>query len=139
MIFFSVLEVFTFVRLTVLVAIFIKGPTLIRRAMARNPRWNAQNVIVDREFPVYKYKFYRESLQPIRESVGRSQNESIRDICPICVEAFGDQSEVVVLPCNVKHIYHANCVREWLTKHRLCPLCKRDVITEEQEGSSTND
>lgn len=49
--------------------------------------------------------------------------------CPICVEEFTKESEVVALPCNEKHIYHARCIEQWLRRHNTCPLCKVEVLS----------
>jgi hypothetical protein len=41
--------------------------------------------------------------------------------CSICLET---NNESVRLPCG--HFYHENCIKTWLTKKSLCPLCKYD-------------
>mmetsp|Transcript_104573 Transcript_104573/g.294685 ORF Transcript_104573/g.294685 Transcript_104573/m.294685 type:complete len:127 (-) Transcript_104573:16-396(-) len=41
-------------------------------------------------------------------------------MCAICLEDFGEQVEVVVLPC--KHVFHTGCMDEWLMKSSRCPL-----------------
>ncbi|CDW85723.1 isoform b [Stylonychia lemnae] len=57
-----------------------------------------------------------------------SKDEIISDSCPICCEAFGNSDKISFLPCNIKHIYHTNCIQMWLGKHNTCPLCKHEVI-----------
>jgi hypothetical protein len=46
--------------------------------------------------------------------------------CPVCLLDYEDGDELLVLPC--RHRYHAQCVRTWLADHRVCPLCKDDVV-----------
>ena len=47
------------------------------------------------------------------------------DTCPICLEAFGNQS-VIVTRCV--HTFHAECLRQWVTASvPVCPVCKLDV------------
>ncbi|TNV71929.1 hypothetical protein FGO68_gene1243 [Halteria grandinella] len=46
--------------------------------------------------------------------------------CPICCEEMVNQA--VQLPCDKRHLYHKECIQLWLTKNRLCPLCKVQVI-----------
>ena len=30
--------------------------------------------------------------------------------CAICISEFGDSDEVVQLPCNQNHVFHADCI-----------------------------
>lgn len=61
--------------------------------------------------------------------------------CVICLENFKEDDIVLSLPCD--HDFHVACMyaplsfrdviltisTPWLTtQHRLCPLCKRDII-----------
>ena len=49
--------------------------------------------------------------------------------CTICLEGFTDFSIVLVLHC--KHIFHRDCLKEWLEKNILkckCPNCNYNVI-----------
>jgi len=51
-----------------------------------------------------------------------------QDSCPICFDEFQAGNEVTQLPsCN--HIYHPACIREWLNKSPLCPMCRSNVRT----------
>ncbi|XP_021958770.1 uncharacterized protein LOC110854612 [Folsomia candida] len=46
--------------------------------------------------------------------------------CSICLEDCTVQSvNTRVLQC--RHIFHANCIREWLSTSRNCPLCRTAV------------
>jgi len=43
-------------------------------------------------------------------------------VCGICLGDLDVQQESMELPC--KHIFHRDCVTQWLTKHSaLCPFC----------------
>ena len=46
--------------------------------------------------------------------------------CSICLADYSDNETVTELPCG--HLYHRNCVTEWLLAHTQCPLCKQDVL-----------
>mmetsp|Transcript_81888 Transcript_81888/g.163024 ORF Transcript_81888/g.163024 Transcript_81888/m.163024 type:complete len:443 (-) Transcript_81888:128-1456(-) len=52
--------------------------------------------------------------------------------CPICIDAFQNTEEVVLLPC--RHLLHKDCLVSW-TKARMistaCPLCKAPLIPAE--------
>eukprot|EP00347_Sterkiella_histriomuscorum_P009791 403339880 len=56
-------------------------------------------------------------------------SEQIDMDCSICFCNFESQEIVVRLPCDkIRHIYHEKCIKEWLTNHDLCPLCKKNII-----------
>ncbi|KAM7272469.1 hypothetical protein ACFE04_027132 [Oxalis oulophora] len=40
--------------------------------------------------------------------------------CSICLDDFEAGLEVTCMPCN--HMFHEDCITEWLTENRLCPL-----------------
>mmetsp|Transcript_8569 Transcript_8569/g.16205 ORF Transcript_8569/g.16205 Transcript_8569/m.16205 type:complete len:138 (+) Transcript_8569:121-534(+) len=46
-------------------------------------------------------------------------------ICAICQEKFVAMDVVKTLPC--KHVFHADCVTQWLAVSRNCPLCEQAV------------
>ena len=66
-----------------------------------------------RRLPVAKYR----DLQALHGS-GEAT-------CSICLEEFGSDAQLKVLPCG--HWYHTQCIDKWLVGHVDCPLCKRDV------------
>jgi hypothetical protein len=45
--------------------------------------------------------------------------------CIICMEEFNEKEKVKLLPCG--HIFHPNCIKEWLMKQKSCPFCKSEV------------
>jgi hypothetical protein len=49
--------------------------------------------------------------------------------CTICLEDFTESSDVVVIQC--KHIFHLECLKDWLLKNLLnpkCPNCNYNVL-----------
>jgi len=42
--------------------------------------------------------------------------------CTICLCDFIHGDNVIILPCI--HMYHAECIKEWLKNKDFCPLCK---------------
>ena len=44
------------------------------------------------------------------------------DKCIICLEEFAMESEVSRMPCS--HVYHKDCIIEWLERSHVCPLCR---------------
>lgn len=49
--------------------------------------------------------------------------------CPICYDAFdheGGDKAIVKTPCN--HVYHRQCLGNWLRSQRTCPVCRTDLV-----------
>ncbi|KAF7843736.1 E3 ubiquitin-protein ligase RING1-like [Senna tora] len=48
------------------------------------------------------------------------------DYCCICFEEYHDEEvEISIMPCH--HVYHNNCIVEWLKISHLCPLCRFEM------------
>ncbi|XP_019193956.1 PREDICTED: E3 ubiquitin protein ligase RIE1-like [Ipomoea nil] len=45
--------------------------------------------------------------------------------CCICLAQYRDKEEMRQLPCS--HVFHLNCVDQWLRIISCCPLCKKDL------------
>lgn len=43
--------------------------------------------------------------------------------CSICLEDYKREDKICILKC--KHVYHKLCVKNWLKKVLICPLCKK--------------
>ena len=52
------------------------------------------------------------------------------EFCSICLENL-EEAYVVRLDCSQNHIFHKECIYEWLLKENLCPLCRSKVIPEQ--------
>ena len=52
--------------------------------------------------------------------------------CAICISEFGDSDEVIQLPCNQHHVFHADCIQAMVgssTQNNLrCPLCREPFV-----------
>ncbi|ORY48957.1 hypothetical protein BCR33DRAFT_15032 [Rhizoclosmatium globosum] len=47
--------------------------------------------------------------------------------CGICISEFEEQDSVRTLPC--KHLFHSNCVDQWLTQGSVtCPSCRHPAL-----------
>lgn len=42
--------------------------------------------------------------------------------CVICLEDFKNGDKATVLPCI--HLFHSNCIQNWLKTQNCCPICK---------------
>ena len=47
--------------------------------------------------------------------------------CSICLTKFSVGEELISLPCDQKHSFHAGCIRQWLQRQNSCPLCQKIV------------
>ena len=49
-----------------------------------------------------------------------------REICSICLNKYANDDKLCLTPgCN--HIFHRQCIKQWLSKCPICPYCKSDV------------
>jgi len=60
------------------------------------------------------------------EELDETQKSSM-DQCAICLNSFTDEDQVVELKCDKKHIFHEQCIKDWLKRKLECPLCKEEV------------
>ena len=56
--------------------------------------------------------------------------------CPICLDDFDSEAKngndmVTPLPCSKHHVFHTTCIKQWLWKQDICPLCKKQVKDDE--------
>ncbi|CAK94907.1 unnamed protein product (macronuclear) [Paramecium tetraurelia] len=51
------------------------------------------------------------------------RNQAV-DCCTICLEESGNPVEIQ-LECS--HVFHKECISEWLSREKHCPVCKRDI------------
>ena len=49
------------------------------------------------------------------------------NMCIICTEEFKGNDEIVVLKCSTKHVFHENCIKQWIGKKAECPICRYDL------------
>lgn len=49
--------------------------------------------------------------------------------CTICLCDYEEDDRLRELPCAVgRHVFHAECVDEWLTQKLSCPICRDDPL-----------
>lgn len=98
---------------------FLKHPMALKLI---NAKW------LDTEQPIYQINpdhfgmlFKKKSFQ-----------ESYGSDCPICLDSFKINDEIVITPCN--HLFHKQCLKTWLynlsePKHN-CPYCRTNFLDE---------
>ncbi|KAI4328615.1 hypothetical protein L6164_020953 [Bauhinia variegata] len=70
------------------------------------------------------------SLPSVKYKMGSDQHGS-NDTCVICRVDYEDGESLTVLSC--KHLYHPECINNWLKINKVCPVCSAEVST---SGSS---
>ena len=65
----------------------------------------------------------RLSAQWVVDDVSKLPDE-LRTCC-VCLEEVRKHQTVRTLPCL--HTFHSECVEEWLSKKKVCPLCQFDI------------
>jgi len=62
-------------------------------------------------------------------------------VCPICIDPFQPGDEVCWSKserCN--HVYHLDCMTEWLMENEECPLCRENYLcNNEDDGKIGHD
>ena len=49
------------------------------------------------------------------------------DTCAVCQELF-DNLDIVTELVGCNHIFHFNCVKEWIDTKGTCPCCRNAII-----------
>ncbi len=59
-------------------------------------------------------------------------------MCPICMVNFADEPDKLIaeLSCSSKHIFHAECLTQWVEKNDICPLCREKIPEKKVEKKS---
>ncbi|XP_004287200.1 PREDICTED: E3 ubiquitin ligase BIG BROTHER-related [Fragaria vesca subsp. vesca] len=66
------------------------------------------------------------SLPSVSYKMGNGQNGS-NESCAICRLDYEDGENLTVLSCT--HSYHSECINNWLTINKVCPVCIAEVST----------
>lgn len=69
------------------------------------------------------HKFTKRTSLPAN-NVGEEEEEE-GDKCTICLSEFEVDEDVRRLPCF--HLFHVECVDQWLGQNKRCPICRVDI------------
>ncbi|KAH8308160.1 hypothetical protein KR059_007229, partial [Drosophila kikkawai] len=56
-----------------------------------------------------------------------SESDEDAEKCAICLTLFEIENDVRRLPCM--HLFHTDCVDQWLVTNKHCPICRVDIET----------
>lgn len=88
-----------------------------QRRLAQMNRGASQDTIERYTFP-HKYKQVKRSTDDTEDNTEK---------CTICLSEFEDDEDVRRLPCM--HLFHIECVDQWLATNKRCPICRVDIET----------
>ncbi|CAN6319292.1 unnamed protein product [Urochloa humidicola] len=75
---------------------------------------------------------------PYSAAARKGTKKGIPEDCPVCLEPFGDDDGVRVVPaCG--HLYHAPCIDRWLDMRNSCPVCRCAVAASLFDGDRARD
>ncbi|MBA0653432.1 hypothetical protein Goklo_020608 [Gossypium klotzschianum] len=126
---------------TVMVAVISLGITffLIYKCIFRSPNHSSDKnktepkPSVDSELDQIPVLVYGESMMPSSEP-SCSDTISELETCAICLEEYVHGERVRVLP-RCKHMFHKDCIEEWLEVPSLhCPICRDKGFVEVSSG-----
>ncbi|KAK6635573.1 hypothetical protein RUM44_000826 [Polyplax serrata] len=88
-----------------------------QRHQAQLNRGASQETIERNTFP-HKYKRMKKNVE---------NSEDYIEKCTICLSEFEESEDVRRLPCM--HLFHIECVDQWLSTNKRCPICRVDIET----------
>lgn len=62
-----------------------------------------------------------------KKTLDRSMAEDGKASCAICIEDVSIGEKITELPC--KHLFHHECIKQWLSEHGTCPHCRRSITS----------
>jgi len=67
------------------------------------------------------------SLLPVHtyQAAARGDSEGSKTDCLVCLNTFSQGDQLRTLPCC--HIYHVDCIDEWLKRNAICPVCRQSA------------
>ncbi|KAK9940101.1 hypothetical protein M0R45_016776 [Rubus argutus] len=79
----------------------------------------------------YEPRFVPASKLSIEKLEKTRAEVSSTTVCTVCMEEIMVGSEATCMPCS--HLYHQDCIVEWLQKSGVCPSCKFRMPTDDDE------
>lgn len=79
--------------------------------------------------------YSRQDLRDLLPHLNYSASEQTTRDCAICLEGFKEGELCRRLP-DCSHLFHLNCVDNWLTKKLNCPVCRTRVQLDSGASSS---
>ena len=73
-------------------------------------------------------------ITPVAEEADETDDDDDEDFtCTICIMEVEDGDKVGALSCH--HIFHVQCLKEWIKRKNVCPLCQEPDIASPRPGN----
>eukprot|EP00563_Minutocellus_polymorphus_P005920 CAMPEP_0181028236 /NCGR_PEP_ID=MMETSP1070-20121207/4567_1 /TAXON_ID=265543 /ORGANISM="Minutocellus polymorphus, Strain NH13" /LENGTH=632 /DNA_ID=CAMNT_0023105485 /DNA_START=114 /DNA_END=2012 /DNA_ORIENTATION=+ len=73
-------------------------------------------------------------ISPVADEFNESDDDYEEDFtCTICIMDVEDGDKVGALSCH--HIFHVQCLKEWIKRKNVCPLCQEPDIASPRPGN----
>ncbi|KAI3496967.1 hypothetical protein L1887_39346 [Cichorium endivia] len=108
------------------------GPALLKAYMSQISGIEATFVDIFDEFDSNVSKgLCKDSINKLPRCIFKNskkieRNGSHESSCAICLRSFKNREEGRELPI-CKHVFHLECIDEWLIRSGSCPICRRHV------------
>ena len=84
-----------------------------------------------------KTKIYKAEESGLASAAAMVDDENFEDnqgqSCSICFVPIEDGDRVGALPCN--HIFHVDCLKGWLKRRNVCPLCMQTDVAPPRDAT----
>lgn len=65
------------------------------------------------------------------EKIDAIEKKYSTESCPICLCEWENGEHISITCCKpINHVFHANCLSEWLMRRTYCPMCNNKLITD---------
>jgi len=58
--------------------------------------------------------------------------KDMESACAVCKDDFKTGDKLIQFPCPNKHLYHPECIHPWLKLHNSCPVCRHELVTDDE-------
>ena len=88
--------------------------------------------ILDKAGHMYNCVECDDSLESDSIKHDSSMDSKTVQSCPICFELFKEKDVICCSKINseCKHLYHEQCMVQWLLKHDDCPMCRNKMFSD---------
>eukprot|EP01136_Pigoraptor_vietnamica_P030533 Opistho-1_new@89923 len=98
-----------------------------------NPRDYVPDYMSEEEAVLKAKRLTMIQLLPTIKYAAKSVPKRQRE-CLICCDDYIEGDLLHALPCF--HVYHKDCVEDWLSRSFVCPICMREIDVESIEAMS---